>query len=201
MSRSNFIKLRNSIRSCEKCDLHLTRNKAVPPKGPLNPDLLIIGEAPGAMEDKIGDPFVGRAGEMLNKCLEAAGTHRDNVTVTNTVCCRPPGNRDPSPEERDLCWGWLMETRTAVSCLVGVTVGAVATQAVLGGKQSISSVRGRAIRVDERMWVPTWHPAYLLRNPRMKKEMVADLKLALSLRDIAQVFDSEHSGQIELDVF
>lgn len=170
--------VREAALVCTKCPLHKTRTKVVFGEGKVDrPDLMIIGEGPGANEDKEGRPFVGRAGQLLNKMLEGIELTREDVYIANVVCCRPPKNRDPEPNEVANCIEYLVRQIRLVQPKAIMLVGKVATEATLN--KTIKSVEGvRKVWYD---WdgIPvrvTYHPAYLLRNPNKKPEALEDLR-------------------------
>lgn len=127
-------------------------------------DLLLIGEGPGADEDRVGEPFVGRAGQLLTKTLADVGIPRETIYITNTVKCRPPGNRDPQPDEIEACNPWLTEQFEILDPLLVVTVGNPATKLMLKTKVGITKLRGQTYRLGERWLLPSLHPSYVLRN-------------------------------------
>lgn len=179
--------LRRSIRKCRRCGLNRTRSNAVPWSGPTRgrADLLLVGEAPGEREDSRGVPFVGQSGKMLDHGLIQAGTRRENCYVMNNLCCRPPNNRDPRAAELKACRPNFDAQLEMGDCQVGVTLGAYALANVIGEKRgslSIGEMRGKPIWVGGRIWVPAYHPAYILRNRKAFDEFVGDLQLALALR-------------------
>jgi DNA polymerase len=142
--------------------------------------LVVIGEGPGADEDAQGKPFVGRAGQLLTKMLESVNLSRDEVYITNTVKCRPPGNRNPEPAELAACAPILNAQLTTLQPKVVLALGSVATQALLGTREAIGKLRGRVHPYGSAVLVPTFHPAFLLRNPGQEYKRMAweDLKLA-----------------------
>jgi uracil-DNA glycosylase family 4 len=140
---------------------------------------MVIGEAPGAEEDREGEPFVGRAGQLLNQMLKAIGFERPAVYIANVLKCRPPGNRDPRPEEAAACAAFLQRQVALVDPRVVLVVGRIAAQNLLATDQAIGRLRGRIHRLGERPLVVTYHPAYLLRSPAEKRKAWDDLKLAL----------------------
>lgn len=143
-------------------------------------DLVCIGEGPGADEDAQGKPFVGRAGQLLTKMLEAVHLSRDEVYITNTVKCRPPGNRNPEPDELAACAPFLAAQLATIQPKVVLSLGSVATQALLGTREPIGKLRGRVHPYGNAVLIPTFHPAFLLRNPGQEYKRMAweDLKLA-----------------------
>lgn len=179
--------LRDQIRACTKCPLHKTRIQAVPIDGPTHakPDLIVVGEAPGAYEDKYGTPFVGRSGMLLADCLEAAGTKRTRVAVMNTLACRPPDNRDPEKGELAACRPWFEKQLSITKTWIGVALGGYALANVMGVARSSISIRDyldKPIWVDGRVWFGTFHPSYALRTIGAKSEIILSIKAALALR-------------------
>ncbi len=150
--------------TCTKCKLSGGRTQVVYGTGNPEADLMFIGEGPGYYEDKQGEPFVGAAGQLLNKMLEEIGIRREDVYICNVVKCRPPGNRDPLPEEVDACTPWLREQIALVDPRVIVTLGNFATRFMLDKPVSISRVRGQRFALEGRTVIPTFHPAAILRG-------------------------------------
>ncbi|VAX23082.1 Uracil-DNA glycosylase, family 4 [hydrothermal vent metagenome] len=169
----------SEVSACQKCELHKTRTRAVFGVG--NPDarLMFIGEAPGADEDKAGEPFVGRAGQLLTRMILGMGLKREDVYIANILKCRPPGNRNPSPEEVEVCEPYLVRQIEAIGPEVICALGAVAAQTLLKTKTPISKLRGEFRSYHETPLLPTFHPAYLLRNESMKREAWIDLKMVM----------------------
>ncbi len=161
---------------CTRCSLSAERRNIVFGQGPATARLMIIGEGPGQQEDRRGLPFVGPAGKLLERMLAAVGLKRGEVYITNIVKCRPPGNRDPRPEEVDACRPFLEAQVKAIAPAVILTLGRPAAQALLDTKAPISALRGRWQEFLGRPLLPTFHPAYLLRSPAKKREAYADLK-------------------------
>ena len=153
-----------AVRSCTLCPLAETRTNAVPGEGPVSARILIIGEAPGRNEDSKGVPFVGRAGNILDDLLEGIGVARDEVFITNIVKCRPPGNRDPLPGEIDSCQPYLVRQLEIIRPKVICTLGRFAAQCLLNTKAPLSRLRGKLSDYNGIPLIPTYHPAYLLRN-------------------------------------
>lgn len=151
------------IASCTACPLAAGRRRVVVGSGPVPARLLLVGEAPGAQEDAAGVPFVGRAGQLLDRLLTEAGLRRSQVAVTNVVKCRPPGNRPPARLEVDTCRGWLTAQLAAVEPMVVVTLGGTATAWALGPGRRLADVRGRTHTVEGRAVLPTYHPSAALR--------------------------------------
>ncbi|HYV01591.1 MAG TPA: uracil-DNA glycosylase [Actinomycetota bacterium] len=149
---------------CTKCRLAGGRTQVVYGIGNADADLMFIGEGPGYYEDKQGEPFVGAAGQLLNKMLEEIGIRRADVRITNVILCRPPGNRDPMPDEVETCTPWLREQIELVDPRVIVTLGNFATRFMLDKPVSISRVRGQRFPLEGRTVIPTFHPAAILRG-------------------------------------
>ena len=170
------------IRNCSLCGLSKGRKNAVPGEGNPAARVMFIGEGPGEEEDKQGRPFVGKAGELLTKIIEnGMGLKQEEVYITNVVKCRPPENRDPLPEEIARCEAYLEEQLDMIQPHVIVTLGRVAAQALLNSNTPISRLRGKFYRYKEIPLMPTFHPAYLLRNPGEKRSVWEDIKKVISL--------------------
>jgi uracil-DNA glycosylase len=150
--------------TCTKCRLAGGRTQVVYGTGNPDADLMFIGEGPGYYEDKQGEPFVGAAGQLLNRMLEEIGVRRADVRITNVILCRPPGNRDPMPDEVETCTPWLREQIELVDPHVIVTLGNFATRFMLDKPVSISRVRGQRFPLEGRTVIPTFHPAAILRG-------------------------------------
>ena len=150
--------------ACTKCRLAGGRTQVVYGTGNADADLMFIGEGPGYYEDKQGEPFVGAAGQLLNRMLEGIGVRRSDVYIANVIKCRPPGNRDPLPEEVDACTPWLHEQIALIEPRVIVTLGNFATRFMLDKPVSISRVRGQRFPQEGRTIIPTFHPAAILRG-------------------------------------
>ena len=165
------------VRACRKCALHRTRTHTVFGVGRADADCMFIGEAPGAEEDARGEPFVGRAGKLLDAMLAAIGLQRDDVYIANIVKCRPPRNRDPHTDEIVACSGYLRRQIEAVSPRLLVATGRVAAQSLLSTTKPIGQLRGRTYRYGEDRLpvVVMYHPAYFLRSPLEKRKGWADL--------------------------
>lgn len=170
------------LQGCRRCRLCEARNTVVFGSGNPEADLVVIGEGPGADEDAQGLPFVGRAGQLLTKMLEAPGVNfsRDEVYISNTVKCRPPSNRNPESDELAACAPVLAAQLGALQPKVILALGSVATQSLLGTKEPIGKLRGRVHPYGSAVLIPTFHPAFLLRNPGQEYKRMAwdDLKLA-----------------------
>jgi DNA polymerase len=178
--RLTLATIREELGDCPRCKLSKTRNKIVFGNGSETAPLMFVGEAPGADEDRIGDPFVGRAGELLDKMIEAMGWTRASVYVANTIKCRPPGNRNPEPDETAACQPFLFKQIEAIAPRVIVTLGRPAANLLLGNDAPISALRGRFHEFRGVRLMPTFHPAYLLREPSKKREAWNDLKLVMA---------------------
>jgi uracil-DNA glycosylase len=162
---------------CNACPLSMGRTNAVPGEGPLDPLVMIIGEGPGYNEDQAGRPFVGPAGQYLDKWLDAIGLVRDrNVWIGNVVKCRPPENRDPRPEESDACIPYLREQIALVRPRLIMTVGRISLRLLTGTTQGITRVHGSFFRYEGIPLVPTFHPSAVLRNPDYRRPVWEDLK-------------------------
>jgi uracil-DNA glycosylase len=173
--------LYQTVQKCGLCDLHKTRTNVVFGEGSLEAKLVFIGEAPGRDEDLQGKPFVGLAGGLLTKIIEAMQLSRSEVFITNVLRCRPPNNRNPLPEEVVCCKPYLLELLDIIKPKVICTLGKFATHALLNETSSISSLRGRFFDFKGIKLMPTYHPAYLLRNPEDKKLVWDDMKEILKI--------------------
>jgi len=170
--------LRDSVAACTRCALHQGRTQTVFGVGSPDADWMIIGEAPGAEEDRRGEPFVGRAGKLLDEMLIAAGQGRDQVFIANILKCRPPDNRDPKPEESSQCRGYLERQIELVQPKIILAVGRIAAQLLLDTDTPVGRLRGTTHYLGDTPLVVTYHPAYLLRSPSQKRKSWADLCLA-----------------------
>jgi DNA polymerase len=171
--------IRDDIGDCTRCALHKGRNKLVFGDGSPAARLMFVGEGPGADEDAQGIPFVGKAGQLLNNMITAMGLKREEVYIANVVKCRPPGNRTPEPDEANTCSPFLFRQIDAVRPQVLVALGATAATYLLGQRQPLAGLRGRVHAFRGSQLIVTYHPAYLLRDPRQKKEAWADLQIAM----------------------
>lgn len=168
------------VRACTLCPLHATRTRTVPGQGSTAPEIMFIGEGPGADEDQQGLAFVGRAGQLLTKIIEAMGFTREQVFIGNIVKCRPPGNRVPMPEEMQTCLPYLREQIALLKPKVIVALGATAVKGLLDTQSGITRLRGQWMSYEGIDLMPTFHPAYLLRNPAGKKDVWEDMKAVLA---------------------
>jgi len=167
---------------CQRCKLHtLGRRQVVFGVGNPDADLMFVGEGPGGDEDIQGEPFVGRAGQLLTKIIEAIGMKRSDVYIANVIKCRPPGNRNPEPDEVERCEPFLFRQIDIVKPKVIVALGKFAAQSLLKTSDPITRLRGREYRFRSATLIPTFHPAYLLRNPSSKREVWEDMKKVRAL--------------------
>ena len=172
----NWEELESSIVNCKKCRLCQNRMNIVFGIGNKNADIMLIGEGPGADEDKQGIPFVGKAGQLMNKAFEGLGIDRGNVYIANIVKCRPPANRVPENDEVEECLNYLRNQVILVKPKIIVLLGNTALKNVLGKEYSITASRGKWIEHKGILYMPTWHPAALLRDETKKIEFWKDLK-------------------------
>ncbi|OYD08509.1 uracil-DNA glycosylase [Paludifilum halophilum] len=161
---------------CTRCPLHERRTHIVMGEGNPESPLMFVGEGPGADEDRQGRPFVGRAGQLLDRMLEAAEIPRKDIFITNVVKCRPPGNRTPTEREMETCKAILREQFVAIRPVVIVTLGSAPTRSLIDPQARITKVRGRWYERKGVRMMPTFHPAYLLRNPASKREAWEDFQ-------------------------
>jgi len=177
--------LAETFRDCRQCRLHQGRTQVVFGTGNPQASLVFVGEAPGEEEDRQGEPFVGAAGQLLNRIIEAMGLRRDQVYMLNVVKCRPPGNRNPLPDELAACRRILEAQLACLTPQVICALGNFAAQALLQTEERISRLRGRFHRLGDIQVMPTYHPAYVLRNPQSKRAVWDDMQRiqrALGLR-------------------
>jgi DNA polymerase len=172
--------LRGEIGDCTRCTLAAGRHNLVFGDGDPNARLMFVGEGPGADEDAQGLPFVGRAGQLLNNMINAMGLRRDQVYIANIVKCRPPQNRVPEPIEANTCSPFLFRQIDIIHPEVIVALGATAATYLLGAKSPLGALRGRIHQARGLKLIVTYHPAFLLRDPRQKKEAWADLQIAMA---------------------
>ena len=176
--------LEAAVKGCTRCTLHLSRTQGVFGVGNRKARWMIIGEAPGADEDRQGEPFVGRAGQLLNSMLRAVGLQREEVFIANILKSRPPNNRDPKPEEVQACIPYLFRQIELVDPTLILCVGRIAAQTLLNTTVTIGKLRGQVHRLASgRPMIVTYHPAYLLRSPVEKRKSWADLVLAMQTFD------------------
>jgi uracil-DNA glycosylase len=180
---SGLVTVREDLGECTRCPLHQTRRTIVFGEGNPRARIMFIGEGPGADEDRVGRPFVGRAGQLLTKMIQAMGLDRSDVYIANIVKCRPPGNRDPHPVEISTCFPFLEAQIEAVKPKAIVALGRIAVAALLGKRGPISDVRGKFQQFKGIPVMPTYHPSFLLRQEpdrRAKAEAWSDLKQVMS---------------------
>ncbi len=175
--------IRRDVGDCTRCTLCGSRTTIVFGEGNPRARLMFVGEGPGADEDAQGRPFVGRAGQLLTRMIDAMGLRREDVYITNVVMCRPPGNRTPEPDEIATCEPFLFRKIRVIRPDVVVALGAIAAQSLLRTKAPISQMRGHFFDAHGTKVLPTFHPAFLLRSPEKKKEAWEDLK---KVRDYLQ---------------
>ena len=171
--------IRDDLGDCTRCALHKGRHTIVFADGSPTARLMFVGEGPGADEDAQGLPFVGRAGQLLNNMITAMGLKREECYIANIVKCRPPGNRTPEPVEANTCSPFLFRQIDVVRPQVLVALGATAATYLLGARQPLAGLRGRVHAFRGMSLIVTYHPAFLLRDPRQKKEAWADLQIAM----------------------
>jgi len=177
--QGSWIELKQAVPACTACGLHKSRTQTVFGVGDEEADWLLVGEAPGAEEDRLGDPFVGQAGKLLDNMLAALGLARDdNVYICNVLKCRPPGNRNPEPDEVAKCTPFLLKQIELIEPKLIVAMGRFAAQTLLNTDASIASLRGRVHQYAGRPLIVTYHPAYLLRNLPDKSKAWSDLVFA-----------------------
>lgn len=180
------------INNCTRCNLCKKRKKTVPGVGVKNPIVMVIGEGPGAEEDESGKPFVGKAGQLLDKMLIAINLSRDtNCFIANIVKCRPPENRDPLPEEIEACSSYLSAQIAVLKPVMILALGRVATQSLLNTTQGIGQLRGQILDYKGIPFMATYHPSALLRNEDLKRPAWNDLKVFREkLRELAPFYDN-----------
>ena len=183
LSKLSYEELKAKAQNCKKCDLHKTRTKVVVGHGPVPCDLMLIGEGPGEQEDLQGLPFVGRAGQLLNKIIESIGFVREDVYIGNILKCRPPNNRDPQPEEVDGCEPYLHRQIDLINPAVICALGRIAAQTLLRTKATLGKLRENIHTYQGKQLIVTYHPAALLRNPNWKKPAWEDIQLLRKVHD------------------
>ncbi len=176
LAAGDLVEMARRLADCRRCRLCEKRTQVVFGVGNPNARVVFVGEGPGADEDRIGEPFVGRAGQLLNVMLPSIGLRREDVYIANIVKCRPPGNRDPEPDEAAACMPFLRRQLDLIKPDVIVLLGRIAARFLLGTTAPISSYRGRWTVWHGISVLPTFHPAYLLRNPAAKRESWVDFK-------------------------
>jgi uracil-DNA glycosylase len=188
LGTTELVSIRNEIGDCTRCKLHtLGRKQIVFGVGNPNAELMFVGEAPGADEDEQGEPFVGRAGQLLTKIIEAIGLTRADVYIANVIKCRPPNNRAPEPDEVATCEPFLFKQIDAIRPKVIVALGTHAAHALLKVDTTISKMRGQVFEFrGGAKLIPTFHPAYLLRSPDRKRDVWEDMKKVRALLSPAE---------------
>jgi uracil-DNA glycosylase len=175
-----FQRLNDEVRRCTRCELSQNRTQAVFGTGNPYAELMVIGEGPGEEEDNQGLPFVGKSGQLLDKILAAAGFSRqENVFIANIVKCRPPANREPTPEERTACLPFLLLQIEMIQPAIIILLGSTALKGLIDPNGKITQVRGKWMEWNDIQVMPTFHPSALLRNPDLKKEVWEDMKLVV----------------------
>ena len=181
--------LKQSLNNCEKCKLCKNRTNIVFGVGNPKADIMFIGEGPGGDEDRLGEPFVGKAGQLMNKAFDVVGIKREDVYIANIVKCRPPQNRDPQEDETSACMNYLRNQVMIIKPKIIVLLGRIALQNILGKEYKITVSRGKWVEKKGIMYMPTWHPAALLRDETKKIEFLNDLKIVMStFRDGAKKY-------------
>lgn len=175
----NWEELEKSVEGCSRCKLCQTRNNIVFGVGNKQADIMFIGEGPGADEDAQGEPFVGKAGKLMDMGFTALGINREDVYIANIVKCRPPSNRNPEQDEEQACLNYLRNQVILVKPKIIVLLGSVALKNILGPEYGITASRGKWIEKKGIFYMPTWHPAALLRDETKKIDFINDLKLVL----------------------
>lgn len=179
--------LEKSIINCKKCKLCQRRQNIVFGEGNTNTKVMFIGEGPGGDEDKEGRPFVGKAGQLMNKAFDVVGIKRENVYIANIIKCRPPQNRDPELDEIEACINYLRNQVMIIKPQIIVLLGRISLQNIVGKEYKITASRGKWIEKKGRLYMPTWHPAALLRDETKKIDFIKDLiKVTEKLEELEQ---------------
>lgn len=189
--KQNLIALEKQLQSCQSCPLGTTRHNLVFGRGSEEADIVFIGEGPGEQEDLQGSPFVGRAGQLLDKIIDAAGLTEEDYYICNIVKCRPPGNRVPAPEEVKACIPYLRQQIAYTQPKIMVLLGASAAKAIIDPRIAITKARGKWVKMGDFLVMPTFHPAALLRDPQKKIPVWDDF------REIKRVYDEMKAGTYE----
>lgn len=177
LKKEEYMKLlERRVKRCKRCALSLTRKNVVVGEGNLDAELMFIGEAPGEEEDLTGRPFVGRAGQLLTRIIQAMGLRREDVYIGNILKCRPPNNRDPLPHEMENCLPYLFLQLEIIKPKIIVLLGRIAGMALFGKDFSLGQERGKFLKFRDIKVMPTFHPSYLLRNPQAKRLVWEDIK-------------------------
>ena len=189
----SLAKIASEVSECRLCPLCRTRTKTVPGVGNPRARLMFVGEAPGADEDRQGEPFVGKAGQLLTRMIAAMGLKREDVFIANVLKCRPPDNRTPLPAEVEKCEPYLLRQIDMIRPEVICSLGAVASSTLLKTETSISKLRGKFHSYHDVPLMPTFHPSYLLRNPAAKKDVWEDLQMVMKRLGLAMPAEKEKS--------
>lgn len=184
--QARLTELEDQVRGCTRCPLSRSRTRAVPGEGPIDAAILFVGEGPGKRENQTGRPFVGPAGQLLESLLERIGLMREDVYITNIVKCRPPGNRDPAPEEIDACESYLKRQIDLIDPELIVSLGRFAMEHWLPNRR-ITRVHGKGFYVDNRLIVPMFHPAAALHQPKWKPALEQDFERLPRLIDAVRL--------------
>ena len=179
MMYDNWEDLEQSIENCQKCKLYKGRKHIVFGTGNKEANIMFIGEGPGADEDEQGEPFVGKAGKLMDMAFTVLGIKREEVYIANIVKCRPPSNRNPEQDEEQVCLNYLRNQVILVKPKIIVLLGSVALKNILGQEYGITASRGKWIEKKGIYYIPTWHPAALLRDETKKIDFINDLKMVL----------------------
>ena len=190
----NYQELKKEALKCSRCQLREKANGVVMGEGNTDNNIMLIGEGPGATEDRQGRPFVGRAGKLMDKIFDAVGLKREELYITNVVKCRPPDNRVPHQNEFESCVSILMAEIELIQPKVIVTLGSTATEYLIDPPDSITNIRGNWYQRGDIYFLPTFHPAYLLRNESMKKYSWHDFKLIKKAAD--RIKELSSSGKL-----
>lgn len=180
MKKEQLLQLKEICDGCQKCALHQTRTNVVFGSGSENAKILFIGEAPGAKEDEMGLPFVGASGKLLDKYLDAIGLSREDCYIANILKCRPPNNRDPKPEEEEMCIGYLREQLKIINPTVIVCLGRISAYKIIKPDFKITQEHGKWFKKGDYIITAVYHPSALLRDPRKRDDMMRDF---LSIKD------------------
>lgn len=190
----DYQQLKEEALKCHRCQLREGANGVVMGEGNIDNNIMLIGEGPGANEDRLGRPFVGRAGKLMDKILNSVNLKREDLYITNVIKCRPPGNRVPHQNEFEACVSILRAEIELVQPKLIVTLGSTATKYLIDPEESITNVRGKWFQRGDIYFLPTFHPAYLLRNENMKKYSWHDFKLIKKAAD--RIKELSNSGEL-----
>ena len=190
----NLEEIRKSVIDCTKCDLAKTRTNSVPGKGNFHSDVIFVGEAPGRNEDLQGEPFVGVAGKKLSLALEEAGVTRDEVYITNTVKCRPPKNRVPNKEEKQMCENYIQKEIEIINPKIICVLGNTAFGSILGGSE-ITKYRGKIARKENQLYFITVHPAATIYNQELIQTLKQDIKKLFEI-----IRELKNGKQVTVDI-